>query len=361
MSIEQITTTQEFLELEAAWGELTTEPLRSFSWHAAWWKSFGDSLQLKTYVYRADGQIVGIAPFFVDRWMGQNRLRFIGSGATCSDYVEVISTPEFRPEFIEAIAEDIKVSKSVSMLELEGLCGADQKRRLPDNLASFWQYERDMEPTWVIQLPSTFEEFVKSAKKSLRRKINKAKKHLDSGEVTVGSTSDGLETEFAFETLVDLHQKRFVSKGEPGVFADPKFTSFLRSATTELIEQDKAEIFVGFADDKPFVVHLYLLGEAGPQLYQSGACVESMKLEPGHLMITHVVRKAIQAGFQELDFLRGSEPYKMYWGAEPQELLTVRCVSPRFAPTIVNRAYLGLQALKRNLESLMSSRAAAVR
>jgi len=162
MSIQKITTTQEFLELEEAWGKLTSEPLRGFSWHSAWWNSFGDSLQLKTYCYRVDGEVVGIAPFFVDRWMGQNRLRFIGSGVTCSDYVEIIAKPEFRNEFVNAIADDIESSKSVSMLELEGVSGADQDDLLPESLEPFWRYECELEPTWVIQLPPTWEEFVKS-------------------------------------------------------------------------------------------------------------------------------------------------------------------------------------------------------
>jgi len=172
------------------------------------------------------------------------------------------------------------------------------------------------------------------------------------GEVTIGSTIDGLELEFAFDTLVDLHQQRFVSKGESGAFADPKFTAFLKSAAAELIDQEKAEIKIGFVGDKPFAAQFYLFGETGPQLYQAGASADSMSLEPGHLMITDAVQKAIAAGHSELDLLRGSEPYKVYWGAKPQKLLTVRCVSRRLAPTFVNRAIIGLQNLKQTLRNL---------
>ena len=361
MSLHQITTTQQFLELKESWEKLTTEPLRSFSWHASWWKSFGDSLQLHTYCYIVDGETVGIAPFFVDRWMGQSRLRFIGSGVTCTDYVDVIAKPEFKDEFINAIADAIGTSKTVTMLELEGVSGVDSEGSLSGSFQPFWQYESELDPTWVIALPPTWEEFQKSSKKSLRRKIKKAQKRLDKGEVVVRSTQEGLEPAFAFETLVELHQQRFVSKGAPGAFADPRFTSFLQAAARELIQQDKAEITVGFFEDRPFVAQFYLFGESGPQLYQAGASVDSMSLEPGHLMITHAVQKAIAAGHKELDLLRGSEAYKIYWGAKPQKLLTVRCVSRSILPTFVNQSFIALQALKYNFQNLFAQRATASR
>ncbi len=245
------------------------------------------------------------------------------------------------------------------MLELEGVSDVDRDEQLPESLEPFWRYESELEPTWVISLPPTWEEFVKGSKKSLRRKIKKAQKRLNSGEVIVRSTMEDLDFEFAFESLVDLHQKRFVSKGDLGIFADPKFTSFLRTAAEDLIGKEKAEITLGFYKDKPFVAQFYLFGEAGPQLYQAGACSESMSLEPGHLMITHAVQKAIAAGHKEFDLLRGSESYKPYWGAEPQKLLTVRCVSRSVIPTVVNRAFITLQTLKQNLDNLFPQQSAA--
>lgn len=350
MLLKKITTTKQFLDLESSWDCLTVEPLRSFDWHFAWWSSLGKSFDLNIYSFEVDGQIVGIAPFFVDRWMGQKRLRFLGSGTTCTDYAEIIVDPAYRKDFVSAIASEIRQAAQIKMIELEGVCGIEPDDLICDMLVkptrTHWRYDKDLEPTWKLDISKTWEQFVASSKKSLRRKVKKAQKRLSSGEMQVRSTMEGEEFEFAFGTLVELHQDRFNNKGLPGVFADDSFTEFLRSAIRTLAKKRSAEILIGFYQDKPIAAQLYLLGEQGPQLYQGGVRTDAMHLEPGHLMFTYAVRKSIERGYSVFDFLRGSEPYKSYWGAVPQKLINVRCVSRDIIPTTLNQAYRGLRSLK---------------
>jgi len=350
MSLHKITTTNQLHQLQSDWDRLTLEPLRSFDWHMAWWNSFGHSFELNIYSYEVDGRVVGIAPFFVDRWMGQTRLRFLGSGTTCTDYAEIIVESEFRNDFVAAIADEIQIAKQIQMIELEGIDGSQPDDLICDLLVSprktHWRYQKDLEPTWKLDISKTWEQFIASSKKSLRRKVKKAQKRLDSGEVKVRSTMDGLDFEFAFETLVELHQDRFISKGEPGVFADVQFTDFLRRAVGTLGEKRRAEILIGYFENRPIAAQLYLLGEEGPQLYQAGVRTSAMNLEPGHLMFTYAVKKSIERGYKVFDFLRGDEPYKSYWGAVPQKLLNVRCVSKQVVPTAIHQTYRGLRSLK---------------
>lgn len=355
MMLSKITTTDQFLKLESAWNDLTTEPLRSFDWNFAWWKSFGDGCELRIYSYENSCKLVGIAPFFVDQWLGQKRLRFLGSGSTCSDYAEIISLPAYRDDFVSEIADDIKDSNSISMVELDGVCGEAQDEMICERLgASFWRYEGKLEPTWILDIPETWEQFVGSAKHSLRRKVKNAVKRLENGDVMVCSTRNALDYGSAFDILVELHQERFVGKGEPGVFSDQRFESFLRTAIKALGRKDRAEILVGYWKGNPIVAQLYLLGNAGPQLYQSGVRMDAMKMEPGHLLFTYAVRKAIDNGFRVFDFLRGSEPYKPHWGAEPQPLMNIRCVSRNFLPTAVNTTWRFLRNVKHGYSRLMA-------
>ncbi len=355
MKLNKITTTDQFVALEPAWNELTTEPLRSFDWNFAWWKSFGDGCELSIYCYERGGKIVGIAPFFVDHWLGQKRLRFLGSGSTCSDYAEIIALSAHRDDFVSEIANDINESKSISMVELDGVCGEAQDNLICEQLGnSFWRYEGELEPTWILDIPETWDQFVGSAKHSLRRKVKNAVKRLENGDVMVCSTRDALDFGSAFDILVELHQVRFVSKGEPGVFSDQRFESFLRTAIKSLCGKDRAEILVAYWNGNPIVAQLYLLGDTGPQLYQSGVRVDAMKMEPGHLLFTYAVRKAIDNGFRVFDFLRGSEPYKPYWGAVPQPLMNIRCVSKNFVPTVVNSTYRFLRNVKHGYSRLMA-------
>lgn len=348
MPLEIVSTRDGFAHLRAEWDLLTNEPLRSFAWHYAWWESYQTTHELRIYVYRESGKLLGIAPFFVDRWLGQKRLRFLGSGNVCTDYAQIITADNLRKQIAGDIIEDLQATKSVAMVELEGIGNSDSDQIFCSDLkdVSYWRYDRQLEPTWIIELPATWKMFKERSSSSLRRKIKKAETRLDSGEVVVRSTSIDLDFDIAFEKLIELHQERFVSKGEPGVFSDQRFRSFLGKATRTLVEQQAAEILLGYRDDEAFVAHLYLNGTRGPQLYQSGVRTSAMKLEPGHLMFTYAVRKAIENGHAIFDFLRGSEAYKPFWGAVPQPLTLARCVSSNLIPTSINRSYQFLRHLK---------------
>lgn len=350
LSLKIATDRQQLLGLEDDWNRLNTDPLHSFVWHSSWWNEFGAGKSLRVYSLHDNDQIVGIAPFFVDRWLGQNRLRFLGSGNTCTDYAQLIVKAEYRAEFEKQIVDDLVASNQITMIELEGVL-AEQVQSFQDILldSSFWQYEGQLEPTWVIELPDTWESFKQQAKKSLRRKINKAEKRLNSDSFQVDVCGSD-EFEPAFDTLVELHQDRFTKQGEPGVFSDSRFYGFLHRATRKLVAENRAEIIIGRQDGQPIIAQLYLLGEDGPQLYQAGIRTAAMKSEPGHLLFTFAVRRAIEQGHPVFDFLRGNEAYKPYWGARPRQLSKLRLVSSDWYPTTVNRVYQVARGIKNLLK-----------
>ena len=357
-SIRLVETTHEFAELESAWSSLTQDPLHSFCWHFTWWNHFGADHQLQIYCLEKDGEVVGIAPFFKDHWWGQSRLRFIGSGSVCTDYADVIVDSNYRDDFIDAISEQTQGLAGVELIELEGVddCGPANEFAAKYT-GDAWRYQKTIDACWFLTLPDSWEKFCKNAKRSLRRKIRKAEKRLASGEVVIRSTADNLDFESAFEILVELHQLRFKSKGEPGVFADPAFESFLKQSAGVLCRQQKAEILVAYVDSKPIGCHFYLLPDSGPQFYQGGVLTTRMDLEPGHLMFAYAIKKAIENGFPEFDFLRGDEPYKPFWGAVARELYLVRLVSKKLKPTLANMAY---RFARRSKHVVLNGKAALV-
>ena len=347
MSLHVITTTAEFETLATEWEGLNDEPLRSFDWHFAWWNHFGDDKELRIYCLRIDGKTIGIAPFFVDHWLGQSRIRFIGSGDTCTDYAQILCEEKYLARFIAAIDADLAEELEISMIELEGVTDNDSAPICNEFLATrYWKYSRDLEPTWVLDLPDSWDEFYQGSKKHLKRKIKKANSRLNSPEIKVESTDDGLDFETAFEILVELHQDRFESKGELGVFADQRFYDFLITAARKLYAKGKVEIVIASENGEPFIAQIYLKSQDGPQLYQAGIRSSKMHLEPGHLLLTYGIRRAIENGAAHFDFLRGDQPYKPYWGAKPRELYKTRLVSKKIFPSAVNRSYQFLRIVK---------------
>jgi len=351
-----ITDNESLQGLSESWKSLTSEPLLSFAWHKNWWDNFSGKSELRIYTLEKNGEVVGIAPLFTDVWIGQKRLRLLGSGKACTDYGQFICKPEFRAEFAAAVANEISDSGDIKMLEFEGVSGSGDVQEIFQELdRTHWRYDKRIDNTWILELPETWDQFIAGSKKSLRRKIKKASQRIEKGQAEISSTRDELDFETAFDVLVRLHQQRFVSKGEPGVFADPRFTKFIFDSAKALCETDRAEIIVGKMEGKEIASQFYLLGDRGPQLYQAGICPGSMKFEPGHLMFTYATRKAVENGSPQFDFLRGDESYKPYWGAVQQPLLKVRYVSKQLAPTAVNQTYRAMRSVKLNLSTIWPS------
>jgi len=350
-TIRVIRSVSELEDLQPQWDRFTNEPLSSFDWNFQWWEQFQSDGQLRIFVLEENERIRGVAPFYIDQLMGLRRIRFLGTDKTCTDYVNLICEPDVRDAFEQQLAAMIRNEK-IDVVELEGI-SADA---LPDFLTSledsYWQYECHIESSWHVELPQDWESLVASRKKSLKRKIKKACKRLDSGEVKVRSTSRDITHESAFKILVELHQERFVSKGKPGVFSCERFKNFLFNITKILCDQGRAEILVAEKEDgTQFASQLYLCGHRGPQLYQSGYKLDSLNLEPGHLLFTYAIREAIENGYSILDFLRGNEAYKEFWGCTEHKLRQVRLVSNRTLPTSINRAYVAMRGLKRKWTS----------
>jgi CelD/BcsL family acetyltransferase involved in cellulose biosynthesis len=355
LTLRRITKTQDFALLQPDWEKLTQEPMQSFAWNFSWWQHLGGDANLHLYCLEREGELIAIAPLYRDRWLSQNRLRFLASGDACTDYVQLIGDPKWHHEFARLIVDDLAMTNLFSVIELEGVTEsyvADEwNRKLREN---HWSYAKEIEQSWVLDLPSDWNEFVTSCSKSLKRKIRAAQKRLDSGQCRVESTRDGLDKESAIATLIELHQMRFVDKGEPGVFSDIGFTNFFTQAVSKLISRGQAEILVAYADQKPFGAHILLHAADGPQYYQGGIDVEQMKLEPGHLLFTFAIQRAIAEGKSRYDFLRGNEPYKQFWGASAKPLWTVRYVANKLRATAINRAFLTLRTVKHSAKRLRS-------
>ena len=151
--LRTVKTIEEFKALQDGWEQLASEPLHSFAWHFAWWEHFQHLGNLNLFVLEYENRIVGIAPFFQDRWNGQKRLRFLGSGKTCTDYASLIVADQWRGRFSKEIAS--QVIASAAMLEMEGVDGSSSDDGLDEPLASqFWRYDTELQPTWQLSLPS---------------------------------------------------------------------------------------------------------------------------------------------------------------------------------------------------------------
>ena len=343
-----IDTVEEFEALGERWRQFEPDPMNGFAWNISWWKAFQSQGQLRLLALVSQGKMVGIAPLYVDRWFGLKRLRLLATGATCTDYADLICDPQHYQSCALSVAEYIREQK-FPVVELE--CTREDRLTIfiKENLGDLYQSDhRNVEPSWILKLPETMEAFTANAKSSLRRKINKANRRLGSGEFTVKTSSSGdLDIALAFEILKDLHTRRWHSMNGPGVFGDEKFGAFLEAAVLKFHQTQQCEVIVLYQDDQPIAAQLYFISSKGYQMYQSGYNPEAMKLEPGHILFTSMVGRAIERGETQFDFLRGDEPYKEYWGADALPQTKLRLIANKPFPRLVAKVIEMVRRIRR--------------
>ncbi len=208
------------------------------------------------------------------------------------------------------------------LLELDGVDGEDGPvmrllRHLEERGCS-----QDANPpvqTWRLALPDSWEAFLAMVSKGHRKKLRRADRELfATGRAVLRAVETCAQLEPALDTLIDLHQKRRQLLGEPGCFASIQFTNFHRDVARRLLLEGQLQMLLLDLDGKTAAVEYQIVGAGTTYIYQAGIDPQRLDEEPGHLITAATLKRAIQRGNRAVDFLRGDEPYKSHFRAEPR-------------------------------------------
>jgi CelD/BcsL family acetyltransferase involved in cellulose biosynthesis len=273
-------------------------PFQSPAWLNAWSQHLGAR---ETFVAEVPGR--ALLPLFL--WDDDGVRKLVPIGAGQSDYCDMIGDSAAVPALLEAVAAAPMAWDALVLPDLR-----------PDSplLATpppGWAVADEPHETCpVLALPPTLS-------KSQRRKIVHDRHRADNlGGVTVALATSA-EIAEALDALFTLHAARWAAVGEPGMLADPRVQAFLRAAASALAEAGLLRVAVvrhlgrivavllGFRDAERF--HSYINGVDMTVPGQSF----------GTLAFACLIEAAVAEGAREFHFLRGEEPYKYSWGAQP--------------------------------------------
>ncbi|PHS01541.1 MAG: hypothetical protein COA78_22645 [Blastopirellula sp.] len=371
MYVERIQTLDELTPLLAAWNARTDQiPFRGSEWITAWASAYQPEQQL--YLIGVfdkppadpDRQLVGLAPLYREQSTSKgNVLKLLGSGEVCSDYMSLVCHPEGIEAVSSAVADFLIDHASDQdhqwdLLELENVESSDLAiNRLVEKL---WEQDSGVNRTpgvncWRLQLPKTWEEFEATQSKSHRKQIRRfVRRVLDTerAELQICDSSDKLDA--AFEVLIDLHMRRRNSLDQPGCFASSQFETFLRDAASRMVDQGQCEILQLNLDERPVAAEIHFIDGNIAYAYQAGVDPDRLDEQPGSLMQAAVIRHAIERGFIAMDFLRGDEPYKAHWRAEPRECTNLRIVPNRTSSQLRNGIWMAGSQMKNLIKTGMN-------
>lgn len=363
MHIRRVKQLEDLFVYQERWDELAEGSVfRSWTWLTTWWKHYGtanDSRQLAVLLvfddsvdscctrkantcglvesdrHRTSHDLVGILPCYLEetRWQGRI-LKMLGDGEVCSEHLDLLCAENDAKRVAEAIGQYLSkhaedwdawhvetVREDVAHLgkifAVLNHSGSHTRRKMGQNC-------------WSIQLPATWHEFLAMQSKSHRKQLRRLETRLLEGDrASWHLVESPSEFDAAWETLIDLHQRRRQSLGEPGCFASAKWANFHRDVAEQLLLAGKLRLSVLQLDGQAIAAEYHFAGNNALYVYQGGLDPDKCAEEPGRLSMICCVKQAIAEGQHEFDLLRGDEPYKPHWRAEQRSTVDVQVVSPR--------------------------------
>jgi CelD/BcsL family acetyltransferase involved in cellulose biosynthesis len=341
--------------MERSWGAVAGEmPFRCWDWLATWWKHYGgcaadDSCQrdkpagarsaarqlFTLAVYDDDHALLGVAPWYLERTLVKgNVLRWLGGGEVCTDHLTLLSLPEHQSRVAAEIAGALTSNfDDWDLLDLAAVDADDAA--VPQLVAALQDHDcavsrREAEACWMLALPATWDDYLAGVSKSHRKQLRQLERRvLETARVKWHPVTCCRELEAAWPVLVDLHQRRRQSLGEPGCFASRRFHDFHREVAGRLLDRRQLRLSWLELDGRPAAAEYHLADDKATYAYQGGVDPGRLAEEPGRLSTILCLRRAIEEGHSRIDFLRGDEPYKAHWRAVPRATCDYRVVPNR--------------------------------
>lgn len=330
LEVTLYTSTALFDDLEHQWNTLLRDSAAdcvflTYEWQSSWWEAYhpGDIWALAV---REGDQLVGLAPWFVQRESRDRRVvRAIGC-VDVTDYLEIIACRGVERAVFEALAEFIAAyGDEFDDIRLCNVPEASLTAQMLPGIFEAHGFTVDVtlqEVCPIIALPETFEAFIagldKKDRHELRRKLRRA--GSDDVDWYIVSSPDELNGE-----LDKFFGLMAASSDEKALFLrEPENVSFFRSVMPRIAEAGWLQLAFLTVGGQAAATYLNFDYGNRVMVYNSGHDPAAHGyLSPGIILMARVIEHAIEAGRDELDFLRGDEPYKYDLGAKDTRVFQV--------------------------------------
>ena len=337
---------------------------QSWSWLSTWWRHYGERgsrRELRVYLAFSElsanpASLTGVLPCYVEASWSQGRvLRLLGDGEVCSDHLGLLANTDSADvaaaialhlaecaewDLLDLSASDADDAATAKFLDVLALNDCTTSRLLADRC-------------WVIDLPPTWDEFLSLQSKSHRKQLRQLDARVlqsERAEWKLITSSDDFAT--AWSTLIDLHQRRRHSLGEPGCFASRTWAAFHWEVAQKLLAEGRLRLSVLELDGRAIAAEYHLAGTRTTYAYQGGLDPNRRAEEPGQLSTICSIKQAIAEGHAHFDLLRGDEPYKAHWRATPRQAVRLVAVPPRTWPMLRHRTWTGVRNVARTARNL---------
>lgn len=350
MRTEIATSWHDLHTLESEWLELldrsdVDEPTLTPLWLGQWWKTFGrkDGRKLRAVVLRQDGRLIGLAPLVQRRhWyrpgLPFRRIELLASGECeadeiCSDYIGVIAERGRERNVARALCDALRRGALGAWDELV-MPAMNGETALPWALVEELKgsgFEATCESTSeapYISLPARWDDYLAQLPQSHRYFVKRSVRDFErwaGRDLRFEHAKSERDLQNGLAILSHLHRQRWQATGEDGVFASDAFMEFHRAVLPELLQRGALDLCWMTARGEPLGALYNIVHRGKVYFYQSGRTPHiDSRLRPGVVLHAYSIRRAIERGYKEYDFLAGTSRYKMQLALNTRPIVCLR-------------------------------------
>lgn len=320
--VEEVTDLGSLEALRSEWSSLCDTPSRTTpfqrpEWLISWWRAFrpGEPWVLAV---RREGRLAALAPFLIYRAQnGARTVAFCGGGV--SDYCDVVTDPETGDEAVRTLLDHLAACRDRwDACDFEPMPAESPLLRAP--APEGWEDRievRDVCP--VLHLPGRVEDLREVVPNRQLYNLRQYRRRAQAlGDLRLERADDESWDGF-LDVLIRLHGARWNDRGEAGMLAGDGLRAFHREAAAGFAARSALGLYVLCLNGAP-IAALYGFQEKETYFYYiQGFDPAHARLSPGVLLVGGVVEDVLRRGARRMDFLRGPETYKYWWGAKDRE------------------------------------------
>lgn len=341
-TIRAVTSLEDFKGLAEEWEQvLRTVPGHSFfltwEWLYYWAKHcLGDNRLRILLALDEHQRLIGLAPWYlrttrVQGLMSVRDLRFLGSEHVCSSYLDVIVNEQNKRALLQSLYRYLfnEARGEWDLLTLSEVPAESSTIDLWNELFDEAGKVREIVGTTccpVIRLPGSVDTYRAGLGRNRRYTLQRKLKCLQgAGRMEYSRATSPADVEDAFESVVTLHQRRWSTCANGGVFANDVSRRFHREVVEVLSERGHVSIDQLELDGRPIAAIYGFVYGGTYYFYLPGFDPAAVpKASPGLLLLHHRIEQAIRDGLTTVDLLQGAQPYKLEWSTDRRRLVTVR-------------------------------------
>ena len=360
MQTRCIKETKEFEKLKEPWNALlaqnhTRSAFLTWEWLFSWWQTYADKKELWIITTWQDDELVGIMPFarIKEKQNGLNFRTLVPLGSPQSD-VSGILVKNLDEEILTHMGEYLlEEHKAWHTFELNYYTQDDPALRF---LKDFFQQKgvdnrEKKHEHFYISLHQSWEEYLRTLARKFKYNLRRAERLAgEKGEVKFEFFAGGDLRWNIFEKIIQINKEAHY----PLLYDSTKEQEFHKKLVEQNAITELVAVFLLSVDDIPLAYEYGFVHNERYEAWRSGFDTRfDSKISIGKLLAKLMVKTAFALNYNEIDFLRGDEAYKLEWKPESRIYLKNRFV--RKNSIVPHFIFIRFPVLRKRIKQLLKS------